>query len=191
MKYSVRTLSQESHLQRDDFIFFWKPNPAKDGKIQASCLSQWWLGSFQFKDIAYVCAEQWMMAEKARLFKDEKTLASILSSSDPRQVKALGQRVTPFDDQRWNKNKYAIVVFGNYLKFSQDSALAAYLDKTRGKILVETSPTDKIWGIGMAQEDKDVYTVSKWKGQNLLGFALMEVRDILVGNNTIDHPEFV
>ena len=120
-----------------------------------------------------------MMAEKARLFNDEETLRKILSTDDPKEVKALGRLIKNFDQETWENNKYDIVVKGNYAKFSQNSKLKEYLLNTKNKILAEASPYDKIWGIGLDKNNENAYNPKTWEGENLLGFALMEVRDML------------
>ena len=118
-----------------------------------------------------------MMAGKARLFDDEATLAAIMASDDPKVIKALGRQVQGFDEGAWNEIKYALIVAGNLCKFSQNTPLREFLLSTGDAILVEASPYDRIWGIGLAAEDPLATDPAQWRGQNLLGFALMEVRD--------------
>ena len=118
-----------------------------------------------------------MMASKACLFNDEETLDHILKSSDPKEIKALGRQVKNFDKEAWDEAKYLIVLNGNYRKFTQNPALRDYLLSTGNRFLVEASPYDRIWGIGLAADDPRAMDSSQWQGENLLGFALMEVRD--------------
>lgn len=106
-------------------------------------------------------------------------MQQILSCSNPSKIKALGQKVRNFDEIVWSKAKYAIVLNGNYQKFSQNPHLKKFLLQTNDKILVEASPYDAIWGIKMDESDAGAHNPLKWRGQNLLGFALMEVRDAL------------
>ncbi|MGY3779491.1 NADAR family protein [Isobaculum melis] len=162
-----------------NFLFFWGHQKAKDHTISKSCFSQWW--SCQFKDEAYTyySAEQYMMSEKAKLFNDTTIREQIIDCRNPKQIKALGRQIQHFDQSIWDKNKYDIVVQGNLLKFSQNPSLKKYLQDTKNKILVEASPVDKIWGIGRAEEDPKSMNPLLWKGENLLGFALMEVRELL------------
>jgi ribA/ribD-fused uncharacterized protein len=120
-----------------------------------------------------------MMAEKARLFGDERTRERIFRSKQPEEMKILGREVRGFDSALWNKAKYSIVLNGNYYKFAQDKEMRDYLLSTTGRILVEASPFDKIWGIGYSSDNPDAKDPTRWRGRNLLGFALMEVRDDL------------
>ena len=117
------------------------------------------------------------MVAKARIFKDEEVKKEIMNTSDPKLMKALGRKVRNFDPQVWDKAKYSIVLNGNYYKFTQNKEMMDFLLSTGDKILVEASPMDTIWGIGFGKENEKVKNVAMWRGQNLLGFALMEVRD--------------
>ena len=98
---------------------------------------------------------------------------------DPMKMKKIGRLIQGYDDATWGRHKFQIVVEGNYAKFSQNPHLSSYLCRTGDKVLVEASPYDTIWGIGMSKNDKDVCFPRLWKGENLLEFALMEVRDLL------------
>jgi ribA/ribD-fused uncharacterized protein len=118
-----------------------------------------------------------MMAEKARLFGDGEALTQIMGTTDPRLMRALGRTVTGFDSEVWDKARYSVVLDGNYAKFTQDLALRTYLLSTAGKVLVEASPRDVIWGIGLNATNPQAANPAAWRGTNLLGFALMEVRD--------------
>lgn len=129
--------------------------------------------------IQYTCAEQYMMAKKALLFNDMDSYNEILSLANPYKIKALGRRVKNFDQKIWDEYKEDIVFKGNLLKFSQNQELCKELLATENKEIVEASPTDIIWGIGLAETDPDIYDKSKWKGTNLLGKAIMKVRDVL------------
>ena len=119
------------------------------------------------------------MAEKARLFKDYETLEEILSAENQKEIKDLGRKIKNFNEELWNREKYEIVKSGNLAKFSQDENLKEFLLSTGDKIIVEASPYDSIWGIGMGAKDENIEDATAWKGENLLGFALMEVRDLL------------
>lgn len=127
----------------------------------------------------YNCCEQYMMAKKAQLFGDIATLAQIMGTESPQKQKDFGRTVSGFDQKRWNQYKYAIVWQANYLKFSQHSDLRQRLLATADKILAEASPMDLVWGIGYAAEDVEAVDQSIWRGQNLLGEALMSVRQAL------------
>jgi hypothetical protein len=142
-------------------------------------LSQWWPVTFTVDGVSYPSAEHWMMAGKARLFGDEEGLAAVLRAASPGAVKAAGRKVCGFDEERWAAACYDIVVAGNLAKFGQHPDLRDFLLSTGEKVLVEASPYDRIWGIGMAATNADVERPSAWRGLNLLGFALMEVRERL------------
>ncbi len=177
MKYSIEGI--KAGLQKEDYIFFWGHQPSKDGKITKSCFSQWWLCEFIESTVSYKTAEHYMMAKKASLFGDKEIENEIIKCKSPKEVKALGRRVKGFSEDVWNNRKYEIVKEANYFKFSQNPALKDFILSTKDKTIVEASPNDRIWGIGMAQDHKDILNPKKWRGQNLLGFALMEIRDTL------------
>lgn len=177
MKYCREKLS--STYSKDNFVFFWGHIPAKSGKITQSCLSQWWKCNFTESGINFCCAEQYMMYKKALLFKDHEHADEILKAKEPKTIKALGRLVNNFDDKVWNEHKAEIVLQGNILKFSQNPKLKAYLIGTGDRILVEASPYDRVWGIGMRAGASGICDPQKWKGQNLLGFLLMEVREMI------------
>ncbi|HEY9841039.1 MAG TPA: NADAR family protein, partial [Candidatus Obscuribacterales bacterium] len=121
----------------------------------------------------------WMMAAKAELFGDPATRKKILLARTPGEAKALGRMVRDYDDARWEAERFAIVVSGNLHKFSQHPQLGAWLCATGQRILVEASPQDRIWGIGLDEHHPDAARPERWLGLNLLGFALMEVREQL------------
>lgn len=179
-KYSRTWLKQERACGRQyDFCLFWGHRPPKDGGITKSCLSQWWMEEFWSVAHNYCCMEQFMMAQKAELFGDEEIRKQILESQTPDHIKALGRKVRGFDQELWDKAKYAIVLNGNWCKFSQNRRLQSFLLSTGDSVLVEASPYDTIWGIGLSADSPDAQDPQRWCGQNLLGFALMEVRDEL------------
>lgn len=158
-----------------DYLFFWEHN----GKSVKACLSQWYPCKFTVDGVVYNCAEQFMMAEKARIMGDDETRAEILTLSDPQKIKALGRRIKNFDEDKWIKHRMDVVITGNFHKFMEDAELKAFLLGTGNKILVEASPYDTIWGIGMKEDHPDSRNPRLWKGKNLLGFALMNVRNKL------------
>ena len=171
-KYSKATFIHSAKKLK--FVFFWKPNAEV---VDESCFSQWQPSPFSVDADKYYCAEQYMMAEKARLFEDEEVREEIMNTSDPKLMKALGRKVRNFNPEIWDKAKYSIVLNGNYYKFTQNKEMMDFLLSTGDKILVEASPVDAIWGIGFGKENEKAKNVAMWRGQNLLGFALMEVRD--------------
>lgn len=142
-------------------------------------LSQWLPCRFTHEGQAYSSAEQWMMAEKARLCGDEATRARILAEHDPDKVKKLGRKVTPFDATLWGERGFEVVVMGNVLKFGQHAGLRSHLLATGNDVLVEASPLDTIWGIGLGAKNPLASEAKSWRGQNLLGFALGRAREQL------------
>jgi len=162
-------------------LFFWGHQPPREGGIGKHCLSQWWLAPFVVEGVRYVAAEHFMMAEKARLFGDDETLAGILEAAHPGGAKLLGRQVRGFDEEVWEKVRFDVVVRGNEAKFAQNPDLEVYLLGTGDRVLVEASPVDRIWGIGLAATDPAAADPAAWRGLNLLGFALMEVRRRLRG----------
>lgn len=118
-----------------------------------------------------------MMAEKAALFDDQENRAQVLRAPTPNAAKALGRKVRGFNDKVWLQHRYDIVVRANQAKFSQNQQLNEYLLQTGSRVIVEASPVDNVWGIGLAQDSADANNPNLWKGLNLLGFALMQVRE--------------
>lgn len=177
MKYIIELLIQQTPA---DYLFFWGHQPSKDGSIIKTCMSQWWVAPFTENGMTYRTAEHYMMAHKALLFGDRETAERIIKKESPKDVKDLGRQVKNFDPEQWDKHKYEIVRQGNLLKFSQNEALKQFLIQTKNKVLVEASPVDPIWGIGLAEDHEHANNPAEWRGENLLGFALMEVRDYLL-----------
>ena len=180
MKYT------KDNIDGNQFLYFWKPYKTKN-KITESCLSQWYMLDFLEDGITYKSCEHYMMAKKALLFDDQDMFTKIINSNHPKDAKRLGRMVSNFNSNIWDNNKYEIVLNGNLLKFRQNEEYKYYLTNTIPYNLVEASPYDKIWGIGLPPpKDKyDYYFIDEWKGENLLGFALMEVRDILIKESII------
>lgn len=155
-----------------NFVYFWGH---KNGEY--NYLSQWYHAPFVVNDVVYSCNEQFMMAQKAMLFKDTETLKRIMEETDPSAIKKLGREVKNFDARLWDAAKEAIVYRANYEKFHQNIDLGfKLLDFPENTVFVEASPYDKIWGIGMREDDARQVKPSQWKGKNLLGFILTEVK---------------
>ena len=170
------------HLTRGgsvDYLFFWGHTPKSPGATDASCLSQWFPRAFELDGVRYATAEHFMMAAKARLFHDDEALARVLQSSSPAAAKAVGREVRRFDAAAWDAARFDAVVKGNIAKFGQHEELRAFLIGTKKRVLVEASPRDRIWGIGMGASNPDARVPARWRGSNLLGFALMEARAAL------------
>ena len=158
-------------MGREDFTFFW------GGEF-----SQWYPSVFEVDGITYNCAEQYMMEQKARFFKDAEIAEKIMQSKSPREQKALGRQVRNFDADKWMEVCYDIVKKGNLAKFSQNPYLLDVLATTKGTEIVEASPDDKIWGIGYSEHNKLAWNKETWDGLNLLGKVLDDVRDELLSD---------
>ncbi len=159
--------------EQPSYLMFWKPGAPG----APACLGQWQPSPFAVGAVRYSCAEQYMMAEKARLFGDAEMERKILATDDPATMKRLGKKVRGFDPAVWDEAKYSIVLNGSYAKFSQDPVLRSYLTSTGDAVLVEASPLDTVWGIGLGVNNERAVDPARWRGRNLLGFALMETRD--------------
>ncbi len=179
MKYTREWITERYNAgERRNIIAFWGHTP-HPGKMTKACLSQWYDCRFEADGVRYHTTEQYMMAQKARLMGDASTCAKIMAADNPRDYKALGREVQHFDAEVWDRAKYDIVLRGNLAKFSQNPELFAFLDSTGDSILVEGSPYDGIWGVKLGTDDPQIDNPNAWRGENLLGFALMETRDIL------------
>ncbi|MBB5891157.1 NADAR domain-containing protein [Kutzneria kofuensis] len=179
----------EAAGQRLKYVYFWGHEPRRDGRIGASCLSQWWPAEFTVDGLTFPTAEHYMMHRKALLFGDEDTAARILRARHPNEAKTLGREVRGYDNEVWDANRFDVVVAGNLAKFGQHALLCRYLLGTSDRVLVEASPLDRIWGIGLTADDDRAASPSTWLGANLLGFVLMAVREQLVGESLIGGRE--
>ena len=174
-----RRIAEGEHFQ---YLFFWG-HTQKEEEIDASCLSQWFPASFEIDGQIYSTAEHFMMAEKARLFQDKDALAEIRQAPSPAEAKQWGRKVRGFSPEIWKQHRSNIVEQGNIAKFGQNPSLKSFLLQTEGKVLVEASPRDRIWGIGLGQNNPKASDPYQWRGLNLLGFALMKVRGELRGES--------
>lgn len=177
--YSLSELNQAIQAgQQFKYLCFWGHSQSGT-QVDKSCFSQWFSAGFELEGLHYATAEHYMMAEKARLFNDHVSVTAILQSPSAAEAKKLGRSVQGYDDQLWLKHRFEIVVRGNLAKFGQNPALKAFLLGTAPRVLVEASPVDAIWGIGLVQDNPKAVQPEHWQGLNLLGFALMKVRDTL------------
>jgi ribA/ribD-fused uncharacterized protein len=142
--------------------------------------SQWANQGFTVDNVYYKTAEHWMMAEKARIFGDEETRQLIINADHPRRAKNLGREVKNFNEDKWINERYWVVYTGNQYKFTQNADYKKILLGTENRILVEASPEDKIWGIGLSVHRSEVLDPMKWKGLNILGFVLTNLRNNLM-----------
>lgn len=162
--------------ERFVFTLFYSHKRDEPG-VGKGCLSNWWPCSFALDGRVWSSTEQWMMFEKARLFEDRDRMQAIADTTDPGRIKSLGREVRPFGEVSWAARRYEVMLRGLKAKFSQDNALAAFLRSTGDSVLAEASPTDRVWGIGRRESDPGADDPRQWRGANLLGFALIEVRD--------------
>jgi len=162
----------------DRLVLFWDGWP-----------SQWHYSLFTLGGDEYTCAEQFMMAEKARVFGDAEALEQILDTSSPREHKRIGRRVRGFDEAEWDRVCRGIVYRGNLAKFEQNDRLRATLLETGDRVIAEASPHDLIWGIGFHESEPEAHRPELWRGRNWLGVALMQVRATLAAQESDDGAE--
>ena len=158
----------------DQYVFFW-----------SGPFSQWQRARFELDGVQFNTAEQAMMYFKAKTFHDHDIAEAILATSDARKQKALGRKVTGFDNAVWDQHKEEIVLNANRAKFGQNKGLRRKLFQTGDRLLVEASPLDLIWGIGLDADDARATPPDQWPGQNLLGKIVTQVREEL----RIQYPE--
>ena len=157
-------------MQKEDFVFFWKKNEP------SGYMSNWYEAPFEVNGVRYESSEAFMMHQKAVLMGDLVVARIILQTKSQAEIKALGRKVRNFDAKLWDEKKFEIVLEGNIAKFMAHKDLADKLLATGDKILVEASPTDQIYGIGLNASDPRALDQSQWRGENLLGKVLMAVR---------------
>ena len=153
-----------------EIICFHNPNE------ENGYLSNWYLSDFSCENVQFSSMEQYMMYQKAVIFHDEEITEQILSTNDVAEIKALGRQVHEYDDHVWNGMRQIIIYKGLLAKFSQNEDLKTALQQTGNAVLAECAVRDQIWGIGLSMKDPNRFDTSKWRGQNLLGYALMLVR---------------
>lgn len=164
----------------DQYVFFWG---------NADIYSNWHPARFRMDNHTFANSEQAMMYEKAQLMGDTETAAKILKTPNPKAVKALGREVRFWNENLWETNRVRIMVKVCLAKFKSNSELTRQLLETGKRVIVEASPYDKIWGIGMRENDEGVENPKNWQGLNLLGVALMEVREILYKEQWVKYCE--
>ncbi len=156
----------------EQFTFFWR-----------GPFSQWWKSPFEYDNMLFTHAEQWMMYQKALLFGDEETAELIMKADHPREQQALGRKVKGFNQEDWNANARNIVYLGNKMKYEQSPKLWLKLKETVGTTLVEASPYDCVWGIGWTEDNPKALSRDTWRGTNWLGECVTRVRDDLLAKD--------
>lgn len=180
-KNSPVNCPQTTGTNAEKFTFFWQT---------ASPFSQFHPAKFTAKPLfitisddeegyTFLHCEQWMMFNKAKLFKDEKSAAMIMEATEPIKCKTIGRKVKNFEEKIWKQENERIVLEGNRQKFTQNPSLLEKLLETEGTTLVEASPVDRLYGIGLAANNPKALNRSTWRGQNVLGRLLTELRDEL------------
>ena len=165
-------------MEKKDFVFFWKV--IKGTKIGPACLSQWDRHAFVIDGVYYRHVAQFMMAAKARVFHDDAAYNKIMDATSLVDMKRAERAVAGYDDKRWCASRFDAAVRGNFAKFSQNDELKEYLLSTGNSVLVAADPKDRLWGIGLDAETAAKIPEENWPGQNLLGQALMRVREMLL-----------
>ena len=178
MKNKAELINHLNAKHSVKFLFFWGHTVKGNGVCKA-CLSQWYDSPFEADGVLYQTAEHYMMAQKAKLFHDEKAYQRILACKSPKAAKAIGREIVDFSEAVWLEHRFDIVVAGNLAKFSHYPELRQYLLNTNNRVLVEASPVDTIWGVGLAADHPEIENPRQWRGLNLLGFVLMQVRNRL------------
>lgn len=185
MKYDMEWLLEKVNKGESvDYLLFWGHQHDLDNpeKVDRPCLSQWYDNNSSFTVLheRYRTAEHWMMTHKARLFEDDEMVDRILRARTAAKARKLGRLVQPYEEKKWMAKARDIVIEGNYHKFGQNPKLKDYLLSTGDKVLVESTPLDTLWGTGFNRSHRSAAQPAEWKGKNWMGFALMEVRDMLV-----------
>ena len=152
----------------DKYVFFWN-----------GIYSQWYQELMIVDGIEYHCCEQYMMHQKALTFNDFDIAEKVMQTTHPNEQKALGRQIKNFNVNEWSKVNFGIVYKGNLAKFSQNQILKQELLSTGNKLLVEASPYDQIWGIGLGEDAENIDNPANWRGQNLLGWAITLVKQEL------------
>lgn len=166
--------------ERPTYLHFWQLEPGSTAAdLGAACLSQWWTAPIEQFGIEFPAAEHYMMWRKAVLFGDDDAAEEILATPTPAGAKAIGRRVRGFSEDLWLEHRWKIALAATFAKFTSDRELGHYLLTTGDAVIAEASPVDTIWGIGLAEDHSAATDPARWRGLNLLGFALMEVRTLL------------
>ncbi len=171
----IECISKGGHPK---YVYFWGHKKLKTG-VTKSCFSQWYDAEFEEEGVMFKTAEHYMMYHKAKLFGNDDIAKKVIACSHPSEAKQLGRAVKGFDESVWNNKRFDIVTNASKLKFGQNAELRTFLKNTGSRVLVEASPVDSIWGIGLAVDHPRIEDPTHWAGLNLLGYALMSAREQL------------
>lgn len=169
-------------LRKNGYIFFYKEHPSNWFRSKFTLDLSSVIPSDKRGSVMFTCGEQAMMCGKASLFGDHKTWDKIMEASHPREMKDLGREVKGYNDPRWIASRYQIVLTAVVEKYRQNDSARSLLLDSGDDTFVEASPSDKIWGIGLAQDAPGIEDPKTWQGLNLLGKAVTEARDLLRTN---------
>lgn len=161
----------------DDYIFFYK-----------DWLSNFQRTYFEYKDHEFTSTEQAFMYMKAMFFQDYESAINILDSKTPNDARLLGRKVKGYDDKKWSEVRYKIFYDLNLIKYTTDMKLQRMLldPKFDGKIFVEASPIDRIWGIGISEDKDPEYKEHEW-GRNFLGKIITNIRNRIINDKINDN----
>ena len=180
MKYDLAWLKQRYDSGAQPEFFFFAASPAGTREMSLrSVLTQWYPSAFSVQGDQYASAAHWMMVQKAKLFGDHAAATELLEMQSDDHIRQRGRQIDGFEQKHWDQHRYSIVMQGNLHKFSQHPAMRTYISGTQPLVLSEANPHDKVWGIGLEEHSPEASNPHQWRGLNLLGFALMEVRDEL------------
>lgn len=182
-EYNLNWLKEQyDRGEKLKFLYFWGHTQSYNQEVGNFCFSQWFESPFTVDGVLYKTTEHWMMAQKSLLFNDLDVFSKIIDCDKPGEAKELGRVVKDFNEDTWSIYRKEIVRAGNIYKFNQNKQFGEYLLQTKNRVLVEASPVDSIWGIGLSKDSSKLDNVHNWRGLNLLGFALMETRDYINTN---------
>ncbi|GAA4898473.1 NADAR domain-containing protein [Tessaracoccus lubricantis] len=161
---------------RPHYLLFWGHTPDVPGQLDRGCLSENYQADFEADGEVFRTAQHYVTWRKAQLFGDHHAAQRVLRAEAPTKARAIGRSVRPFNDEVWKRHRFEIAVAANLAKFGAHPHLLQYLKSTGSKILVEASPIDRVWGIGLSSDDPAAREPARWPGLNIQGFALMEAR---------------
>ena len=176
-RYNILNLQSKEDSTKEYAFFLLRRDEEK--KLPSDCFNRWYESKFSIETREYWCAEQYVLAQKACIFEDAETFKNVLAAKSTHQISDLVRQVKNFDKVKWNQIAIPVLIYANYQKFIQDHSLLKNLLDTGDQILVQASPNDCIWGNGLSEDDPSAKNPNAWRGQNLLGFALMTVREEL------------
>ncbi|MBB1509960.1 NADAR family protein [Tessaracoccus sp. MC1756] len=159
-----------------DLLLFHGHVPEHPGQVDNGCLSEHYPAPFESDGELFRTVEHYIAWRKATLFGDKHSAQRVLRAEAPTTARAIGRTVRPFNDEVWKSHRFDVAVAANVAKFAADPQLADHLRSTGRSVLVNASPIDRVWGIGLSADDPAAQDPTRWPGLNIQGFALMEAR---------------